>query len=143
MSEIKRFNCEAVDNSAVMEMFDPEGEYVLHSDHEAEIARLRAEVEHLTEALRCRTIDWNEACNSRESWTEKSKAARAEADALRDGLEAVYQYGSDTLRGPTGDTPDDRAWHRAAVLEMTNRASRTITTGSWKKDGDAAMGASA
>jgi len=68
---------------------------------------------------------------------------RAEADALRHGLEAVYQFGSDTLRGPTGDTPDDRKWHRTAVLEMTNRASRTITTGSWKKDGDAAMGADA
>jgi hypothetical protein len=68
---------------------------------------------------------------------------RAEADALRDGLEAVYQFGSDTLRGPTGDTPDDRKWHRTAVLEMTNRASRTIDTGSWKKDEGAAMGADA
>lgn len=70
---------------------------VTQSYHEAEVARLRAEVE-----------------------------------GLRDGLEAIYQFGSDTLRGPTGDTPDDRQWHRTAVLEMTNRASRTVDTGSWK-----------
>lgn len=55
----------------------------LSCEKEREADALRAEVEHLTEALRCRTIDWNEACNSRESWTEKAKAARAEADALR------------------------------------------------------------
>ena len=38
-----------------------------------------------------------------------------------DVLEAVRQYGADTLSGRT-DGPDDRAWQRAAVLEMARRA---------------------
>ncbi len=97
------------------------GEIVLHSDHEAEVARLRAmaqeqgvkdgneitrlraEVEHLTEALRCRTIDWNEACNSRESWTEKAKATRAEADALRLDAERYRWLRNDAMTGTKHD----------------------------------------
>ena len=38
MSGIKRFDCEAVENSAVMEMFNPDGEYVLFTDHEQVVA---------------------------------------------------------------------------------------------------------
>lgn len=85
-----------------------DGDYVLFTDHERVVANLRAEL------------------------AAKSK----QCDALRDGLEAVYHYGSDTLRGPTGETLDDRAWQRQAVLEMTNRASRTIDSGSWKGEGN-------
>jgi len=47
--------------------------------------------------------------------------ARAEIKRLRDALDSVRQYGSDTLSGRT-DGPDDRDWQRAAVLEMTRRA---------------------
>jgi hypothetical protein len=50
---------------------------------------------------------------------------RAEVEALRNGLDSIRQYGSDTLSGRT-DGPDDRAWQRAAVLEMTNRAIRAL-----------------
>ena len=102
MNEIKRWDFDA--SIDAMDEFD-DGEYVLCSDHEAEVARLRAEVQ-----------------------------------GLRDGLEAIYQFGSDTLSGPTGDTPDDRQWHRTAVLEMTNRASRTADTGSWKKNEVSSIG---
>jgi hypothetical protein len=67
--------------------WDIEGDYVLYSDHEAVVARLRAEVERLAEAFRCRTIDWNEACNARDGWAGKAKDARAEADAYRKDAE--------------------------------------------------------
>jgi len=50
---------------------------------------------------------------------------RAEVEALLNGLDSIRQYGSDTLSGRT-DGPDDRAWQRAAVLEMTNRAIRAL-----------------
>jgi hypothetical protein len=49
--------------------------------------------------------------------------AAAEIERLRAALESIRQYGSDTLSG-RADGPDDRAWQRGAVLEMTNRASR-------------------
>lgn len=37
-------------------------------------------------------------------------------------LESVYQYGEDTLSGRADGGLDDRAWQRAAVIEMTRRA---------------------
>lgn len=50
---------------------------------------------------------------------------RAERDRLRAALEAVYQYGSDTLSGPSG-RPDDREWQREGVLVMTRRARAAL-----------------
>ncbi len=50
---------------------------------------------------------------------------QAREKVLRDALESVRQYGSDTLSGRI-DGPDDRAWQRGAVLEMTRRARVTI-----------------
>lgn len=64
--------------------------------------------------------------NEREWWaSEEITRLRAEVEALRNGLDSIRQYGSDTLSGRT-DGPDDRAWQRAAVLEMTNRAIRAL-----------------
>ncbi len=121
MKDVRRWDVQTMD-----ERTSSEGKWVLHCDYEQVLEQVQ--------------ILWAQKVVERDAEIAR---LRAEADALRHGLEAVYQFGSDTLRGPTGDTPDDRKWHRTAVLEMTNRASRTITTGSWKKDGDAAMGADA
>lgn len=44
---------------------------------------------------------------------------------LLEALEGIRQYGADTLSGRT-DGPDDRAWQRAAVNEMTRRARIAI-----------------
>ncbi|PZX29433.1 hypothetical protein C7416_104438 [Cupriavidus phytorum] len=41
-------------------------------------------------------------------------------------LESIYQYGADTLSGRADGGVDDRAWQRAAVLEMTKRASAAL-----------------
>ena len=61
---------------------------------------------------------------------ERAEAALAEAVAenerLRYGLECVYQYGSDTLVGPSQGAPDDRKWQRDGVLIMTRRARSTL-----------------
>lgn len=105
------------------------GEYVRFTDHEQVVADLEQ-----------RVIVAEDFCVERDREITRLRAELAakskEVEALRDGLEAVYQYGSDTLRGPTGETLDDRAWQRQAVLEMTNRASRTIDSGSWKGEGN-------
>jgi hypothetical protein len=58
------------------------------------------------------------------AWAE-SAGRQAEIERLRDALDSVRQYGSDTLSGRT-DGPDDREWQRDAVLEMTNRAGRAL-----------------
>lgn len=109
-----------------------DGDYVLFTDHEQVVGDLRAEAKRLshalTDALECEKDYLREISELRAELAAKSE----EVETLRDGLEAVYQYGSDTLRGPTGETLDDRAWHRQAVLEMTNRASRTLDSGNWK-----------
>jgi hypothetical protein len=52
--------------------------------------------------------------------------AESAAPSLREALDSIRQYGSDTLSG-RADGPDDRDWQRAAVLEMTNRASAALT----------------
>jgi hypothetical protein len=62
--------------------------------------------------------------------TAQARAEQAEAEVarLREWLEGIRQYGSDTLAGPSRDpsgsafVPDDRKWHREAVLKMTLRA---------------------
>lgn len=56
----------------------------------------------------------------------------AEIERLRDGLEAIHQYGSDTLLGPSQGIQDDRKWQRQGCLEMTERASRVLAGESWK-----------
>jgi hypothetical protein len=50
-----------------------------------------------------------------------AKSAMSESpQRLRAALESIWQYGADTLSGRT-DGPDDRAWQRDAVREMTMR----------------------
>lgn len=50
----------------------------------------------------------------------------AENEALLEALKAVYRYGADTLSGRADGGPDDRAWQREAVAEMTKRARAAI-----------------
>lgn len=55
-------------------------------------------------------------------------AARAEVARLREALESIRQYGSDTLSG-RADGPDDRNWQRDGVREMTRRARTALEGG--------------
>ena len=54
-----------------------------------------------------------------------AKNASAEA-RLREALESIRQFGSDTLSGRT-DGPDDRKWQRDAVIEITRRARTALS----------------
>lgn len=69
MSGIKRY-----DHVSYGMVSDRNGEYIFHSDHEAEVARLRAEAERLRNELRIAVA----AVSSKAGWEWK---ARAEADA--------------------------------------------------------------
>lgn len=51
---------------------------------------------------------------------------RAASPDLLEALDAIRQYGSDTLSGRADGGPDDRAWQRGAVIEMTRRARLAI-----------------
>ena len=63
---------------------------------------------------------------------ERVRALEAENARLREWLDGIRQYGSDTLAGPSRDpsgsafVPDDRSWHREGVLKMTRRASAAL-----------------
>ena len=59
------------------------------------------------------------------------KLAVTEIERQRDGIDAIRQYGSDTLRGPIKSADDTRDWQRDAVLEMTNRAVRILSGQPW------------
>lgn len=59
------------------------------------------------------------------------KRAHDEIVRLRDGMDAIRQYGSDTLLGPSKRADDTRGWQRDGVLEMTNRAVRVLNGDPW------------
>lgn len=48
-----------------------------------------------------------------------------EIERLREALDSIRIYGSDTLSGRV-DGPDDRQWQRESVLEMTRRARAAL-----------------
>lgn len=117
MSGIQRWECRVATNANGRPYVDDieyaAGRYVLHSDHEAEIARLRAEVEHLNGELALA-----------DSMIAK---LRTEADSLRKDAER-YRW----LR----DTPwFDNYEIRSVIAHQQNAL--------WDKTIDAAMGASA
>ncbi|MEK1908208.1 MAG: hypothetical protein AAAB13_20740 [Pseudomonas sp.] len=53
--------------------------------------------------------------------------SKEDYDKLRDALEAIRIYGSDTLSGRV-DGPDDKDWYRDGVREMRNRARAALPT---------------
>ena len=59
--------------------------------------------------------------------------AAREMERLIDGIDAIRQYGSDTLRGPSKRSEDTRDWQREAVLEMTNRSVRLRRGNAWNQ----------
>ena len=60
-----------------------------------------------------------------------------EKAAMQDAINSIYVYANDTLSGRT-DGPDDRAWYRAGVVELRNRA-RALATISSAVDARAAL----
>lgn len=60
-------------------------------------------------------------CQANERWL----ADKREIERLREALDSIRVYGSDTLSGRI-DGPDDREWQRESVLEMTKRAREAL-----------------
>ena len=76
-------------------------------------------------------LDHHEAeiCEQAERAVARAEAAEAERDTLlaqvgemRGAINGIYIYANDTLSGRADGGPDDRAWQRAAVVEIRNRA---------------------
>lgn len=63
----------------------------------------------------------------------QARIAELEADCsrLNEGIEAIRQFGSDTLSGPTDSSHDTRDWQRAAVKVMTWRARLLLNGYDW------------
>lgn len=56
----------------------------------------------------------------------KIEAQAAEIARLQDLVNGIYIYANDTLSG-RADGPDDRAWQRAGIVEIRNRARMLAT----------------
>ena len=56
----------------------------------------------------------------------RAEAAEAKVARLLDAMKGVWQYGSDTLVGPSGGVKDDRNWQREGVVVMTSRAEAAL-----------------
>jgi hypothetical protein len=63
----------------------------------------------------------------------RAEQAEARVAELEGALDAVYQYGSDTITGPSTDprgsapVPADTSWYRLGVIEMTRRARAALS----------------
>lgn len=55
-----------------------------------------------------------------------------EVERLRDGLDAIRIYGTDTLSGPANPADDTRNWQRDAVMEMATRAQNVLAGRHWR-----------
>lgn len=68
----------------------------------------------------------------------QARIAELEADCsrLNEGIEAIRQFGSDTLSGPTDSSHDTRDWQRAAVKVMTWRAQLLLNGYDWDAGGE-------
>ena len=53
-------------------------------------------------------------------------ALLADKAKLRDALQSIRQYGSDTISGPVKSSDDTKSWVRGGVIEMTKRASAAL-----------------
>lgn len=92
MSGIKRFNhgvCEYPGGIFSEMNQEADGDYVLHSDHEAEVARLRAEVEENEKAINV--------------WRGRTQRAEAEAEAYRKDAERYRWLRNDAITGTRHD----------------------------------------
>ena len=53
-------------------------------------------------------------------------ALLADNAKLRDALQSIRQYGSDTISGPSKASDDTKSWVRDGVIEMTERACAAL-----------------
>lgn len=90
MNEIKRF-----DHVSYGMVSDPNGEYIYHSDHEAEVARLRADLEGymMGASAEAREVD---------ARGEEIKRLRAEVELLRNALAPFAEFA--LVRSAAGST---------------------------------------
>ena len=112
MSGVKRFSWNGL--YGMEELAD--GDYVLHSDHEAEVARLRAELQNAAKAA----LDAVALSCEKE---READALRTEVEGLRTTLEVIA-------------VGDSRTPHIDAAQAL-------LRSGYWTDEIDAAMGASA
>jgi len=75
----------------------------------------------------------------------EADALRAENERLRDGIDAINQYSTDTLYGPTKRVDDTREWQRQSVSEVTRRSRLLLRGYHWDAvdEGDTPKGRAA
>jgi len=135
-SEYYRVNRD-LSGHAYLDMLEQKNELVTKNLQQAErIKELEAERDALKAEYEER-INWligeRDALKEELSATQKGFLKRGETisalamqnQQMREALESIRRYGLDTLSGRT-DGPDDRAWQRAGVNEMTKRAHITL-----------------
>ena len=100
----------------------------MDEDTKALVARLRGDV-----AAYDGGSGWTGLVRRMQLAADRIERLAQENEALRDWLDGIRQYGSDTLAGPSRDpsgsafVPDDRNWHREGVLKMMRRAIAAIS----------------
>lgn len=128
MSEMKRIGWHGVHGM----QDDANGEYVLHSDHEAEVTRLRAEISALKD-----DPSYETACETiRKLRAELQNAAKAALDAV--ALSCEKEREADRLRAEVEAYQEDAE----RLMNLVRRYGSSMTN-SQIREHLAAMGASA
>jgi hypothetical protein len=115
MSAVPRFFCSG---STGYMSENPHGDFIHAKDAAAylvsHVARLEMDLAETAEAL---------------------TASQAQCGRLREALDSIRVYGSDTLSGPAQPVDDLRKWYRDGVREMRDRAQAALLSAGGKSHG--------
>ncbi|HCU0430161.1 TPA: hypothetical protein OUE92_002337 [Serratia marcescens] len=114
---VQRYNPDYVMHAARFEPFAREnehGEFVKFSDYEV----LKAELDALEVRLRNALSSEQEAIQRAHAANQTADALAVENAAMRNALDSIRIYSSDTLSGPSDSVPDMAAWLREGIEHL-------------------------
>ncbi|HGM5820262.1 TPA: hypothetical protein ACKP51_003106 [Serratia marcescens] len=121
MTTIKRFTPDYAMHAARFEPFAREaehGEYVRFDAHQQTVSALEAERDALEVRLRNALSSEQEAVQRAHAANQTADALAVESAGMREALDSIRIYSSDTLSGPSDSVPDMAAWLREGVNHL-------------------------
>lgn len=114
---VQRYNPDYVMHAARFAPFAREnehGEYVKFSDYEALVSELASSLQINAQTLQVKLT----MAETIKELTARVNALAVESASMREALDSIRIYSSDTLSGPSDSVPDMAAWLREGVEHL-------------------------
>ncbi|HID9277950.1 TPA: hypothetical protein ACXIZC_000476 [Serratia marcescens] len=121
MTTIKRFNPDYKMHAVRFEAFAREtehGEYVRYDAHQQKLSALEAERDALAQRVEMLAQNLGNAIWGEQEALQRVNALAVENAAMRNALESIRIYSSDTLSGPSDSVPDMAACLREGIEHL-------------------------